>query len=187
MKFDRRQLLALIPLGFVSAMGFAFWKMLDRMQAGKFDPHDIGTPLMGKKIPDFNLPGVGGAPGFDSAALRAAAAQGPLLVNFFASWCIPCAQEADLLGTLGAEGIPIWGIVYEDKDEAAKKYLDQYGNPYRRLACDVQGRTAIDWGVDGVPETFVLDRSGVVRWHKAGPLTDDSVRQELRPALRAVA
>jgi cytochrome c biogenesis protein CcmG/thiol:disulfide interchange protein DsbE len=187
MKLDRRQLLALVPLGFAGMIGFSFWKMLDRMSAGKFDPHDIGSPLVGKKVPAFSLPGLNGAPGFDAATLTAAATKQPMVVNFFASWCIPCAEEADILGTLGAEGIPLWGIVYEDKPDAAKKYLDKYGNPYQRLAIDVEGRVAIDWGVDGVPETFIIDRSGVVRWHKSGPLTDDSVRQELRPALRSVA
>ncbi len=187
MNFARRQLLALVPLGLAGVVGVAFWKMLDRMSVGKFDPHDIGNPLLGKKIPDFSLPGLGGGQGFDAASLRAAAAQRPVLVNFYASWCVPCAQEADVLGSLSAEGIPLWGIVYEDKEAATRKYLDQYGNPYQRLADDAKGSVAIDWGVYGVPETFVVDRSGVVRWHKAGPLTEDSVRDELRPALKAVA
>jgi cytochrome c biogenesis protein CcmG/thiol:disulfide interchange protein DsbE len=119
--------------------------------------------------------------------LLAAAAKAPLVVNFFASWCVPCAEEADVLGALGAQGVPIWGIVYEDKPDATKKYLNQYGTPYQRLANDADGHVAIDWGVDGVPESFVVDRAGIVRWHKSGPLTDDSVRDELRPALRAIA
>jgi cytochrome c biogenesis protein CcmG/thiol:disulfide interchange protein DsbE len=185
--FDRRQALALVPLGLVGAAGFAFWRMLDRMEVGKFDPHDIGNPMLGKKVPPFAMPGLRGAPGFSAADLQAAAAQGPVLVNFFASWCIPCAEEADLLGQLTAEGMVFWGVTYEDKPDAVEAYLGKYGNPYKRLANDANGRVAIDWGVYGVPETFLIDRNGVVRWHKAGPLTDDAVRTELRPAMRAVA
>jgi cytochrome c biogenesis protein CcmG/thiol:disulfide interchange protein DsbE len=183
----RRQLLALIPLGFAGAAGFAFWRMLDRMSAGKFDPHDIGNPLLNKPMPNFALGPVEGAAGFTAADVRAAAAKQPLLVNFYASWCIPCAQEADVLAAIAAQNIPLWGIAYEDKPAALKQYLDRYGNPYQRLASDRTGSVAIDFGVYGVPETFLIDRAGIIRWHRAGPLTEDSVRDELQPALRAVA
>ena len=185
--FDRRQLLALIPLGLAGAAGLAFWRMLHNMSAGTFDPHDIGNPLLNKPVPDFALAPVEGAPGFDAATLRAAAAKQPLLVNFYASWCIPCAEEADVLAAIAAQKIPLWGIAYEDKPAALKQYLDRNGNPYQRLASDRTGSVAIDWGVYGVPETFLIDRAGIIRWHRAGPLTDDSVRDELQPALKAVA
>jgi cytochrome c biogenesis protein CcmG/thiol:disulfide interchange protein DsbE len=119
--------------------------------------------------------------------VRAAAAQQPILVNFYASWCIPCAEEADILGTVAAEGIPIWGISYKDKTVDLQRYLDKYGNPYKRLADDVTGRVAIDWGVDAVPESFLIDHAGIIRWHRGGPLTDELVRDELKPALKAIA
>ena len=186
MSVTRRHLLALVPLGLAGAAGVAFWRMLDRMKVGKFDPHDIGNPLVGRPVPKFSLPGLGDKPGFDADALRAAAAKQPLLVNFYASWCIPCAEEADILGSLAAQGVLLWGVAYEEKD-TWKKYLEQYGDPYQRLADDRNGRVAIDWGVYGVPETFLIDRAGIVRWHRAGPLTPDAVRDELQPALRAVA
>jgi cytochrome c biogenesis protein CcmG/thiol:disulfide interchange protein DsbE len=177
----------LVPLGIAAAAGVAFWKMLDRMKDGKFDPHALNNPLVGKSLPDFALKGLGMAQGFGAAALKQAAAEKPVLVNFYASWCIPCAEEADVLGGLGAEGIPIWAVAYKDTEVASTEFLSRYGNPYARIANDADGRVAIDWGVYGVPETFLIDRSGIVRWHLAGPLTDDSVRAELRPMLRELA
>ncbi len=177
----------LAPLGLAAAAGLAFWKMLDRMAAGKFDPHALDNPLVGKQVPDFSLTGLGKAKGFGAADLKQAAAAKPVLVNFYASWCIPCAEEADILASLAAEGIPIWAVAYKDTEAASGEFLNRYGNPYARIANDAAGRVAIDWGVYGVPESFLIDRSGIVRWHLAGPLTEDSVRSELRPALRAIA
>jgi cytochrome c biogenesis protein CcmG, thiol:disulfide interchange protein DsbE len=182
-----RRAVMLVPLGIAAAGGFAFWRMLARMETGKFDPHALDNPLVGKPFPAFTLKGLGEAKGFDTAALKTAAAEKPMLVNFYASWCIPCAAEADVLGALAAEGLPVWGIAYKDTVDASAKFLSRYGNPYGRIADDADGRVAIDWGVYGVPETYLIDKAGVIRWHLAGPLTEDSVRDELRPALRAVA
>jgi cytochrome c biogenesis protein CcmG/thiol:disulfide interchange protein DsbE len=187
MDLSRRRLLMLAPLAASGVIGIAFWKMLDRMAAGKFDPHAIDNPLVGKAVPAFDLPGIAGAQGYATAQLREAAAQKPVLVNFFASWCIPCAQEAEMLGSIAAEGIPVWGIAYKDTPENAAKFLDRYGNPYRKIADDHAGMVGIDWGIDGVPESFLIDRTGIVRWHIGGPLTADNVRDDLRPALRTVA
>ena len=177
----------LAPLAVAGAAGVAFWKMLDRMAAGKFDPHALNNPLVGKKIPDFALSPIGPGKGFTSAELIAAAAAKPVLVNFWASYCIPCAQEADVLASLAGEGVPVWGIAWKDKQDAARAFLDRYGNPYARLGNDETGRVVIDWGVYGVPETFLIDRAGIIRWHYAGGLSEDLVRDELRPVLKAVA
>jgi cytochrome c biogenesis protein CcmG, thiol:disulfide interchange protein DsbE len=185
--FARRQALMLVPLGLVGLAGVAFWKMLDRMESGKFDPHNIGNPMVGKKLPAFSLKGLGAYQGFATADVVAAAAAKPVLLNFYASWCIPCATEADVLGGMAAEGMQIWGVAYTDKLAASQKYLDKYGDPYARIASDADGRVAIDFGVYGVPETFLIDKEGVIRWHLAGPLTEDSVRDDLRPALRSLA
>lgn len=185
MSTSRRYVLLAAPLGLFAAAGFAFKKMLDRMEDGRFDPHAINNPLVGKPIPEFSLEGLGGKPGFSSADLRAAAAVKPVLVNFFASWCIPCAAEADILGALAADGCVFWGVAYEDKPEAAQGFLDKYGNPYARLARDASGRVSIDWGLYGVPETFLIGKDGRIAWHYAGPLADEIVTGQLRPALKA--
>lgn len=177
----------LIPLGIAAVSGVAFWKMLDRMRTGKFDPHAIDNPIVGKPFPAFALQGFGGTKGFAAADLKVAVVEKPVLVNFYASWCIPCAAEADVLAALAGEGIPIWGIAYKDKPDASDKFLNRYGNPYARIADDAAGRVAIDWGVYGVPESFLIDRNGIVTWHLAGPLSEDSVRDELRPALKAAS
>jgi cytochrome c biogenesis protein CcmG/thiol:disulfide interchange protein DsbE len=183
MSFTRRHALMLAPLAVAGAAGVAFWKMLDRMSEGKFDPH----PLVGKPFPDFAVSPIGPGKGFTAADLRAAAAVKPVLVNFFASYCIPCAGEADLLGSLSAEGVPVWGIAWKDHQKEVSQFLDRYGDPFARIGNDETGRVIIDWGVYGVPESFLIDRNGIIRWHYAGGLSDDLVHDELRPALKAIA
>jgi len=184
MKAGRRQIVMLAPLALASACGVGFFEMLRRMGSGDFDPHMIKNPLLGKPIPQFTLPGLGNHPGFSADDLRAASAKKPVLVNFFASWCIPCAAEADIVGGLAAEGLAFWGVAYEDKPAAAQGFLDKYGDPYARIARDETGRVAIDWGIYGVPETFLIRAGGIIHWHLPGPLSDDIVQGQLRPALR---
>ncbi len=173
----RRRLLLLAPLGLVLGGGAAFWAMLSRMQTGRFDPHDIGNPMLGKPMPDFDLAGVGDAHGFSSADVRAAAKTKPILINFFASWCIPCASEAESLAQLQAQGAQIWGIAYKDAPDKTRGFLDKYGNPYARLAADMTGATFIDFGLFGVPESFVIDDKGLIAWHMAGPVSADGVKK----------
>ena len=157
------------------------------------DPHvgPLGRPrlsqLIGKRVPPFEAlpPLADGAAGFGSAELTGTGK--PILVNFFASWCVPCVVEAPTLMALAEEHVPIWGIAYKDKAQAARAFLDRHGDPYARLAMDEPGRVAIDWGVYGVPETYLIDSSGVVRWRQAGPITPDVLETQLRPLLRSVA
>ena len=186
MSLARRQVLMLAPLAIAGAGGIAFWKMLDRMERGKFDPHALDNPLVGKPVPDFALSGMGPAKGFSAADLRQAAAVKPVLVNFFWSPCIPCMEESDTLASLAAEGLPIWGMSYKDTAPAVAKFLQTYGNPYGRIANDANGRVSIDWGVYGLPESFLVDRAGIIRWHYAGSLADGTVRDDLHAALRAM-
>ena len=180
---DRRRLLLLAPLAVAVVGGGAFALMLERMAEEKFDPHAVDAPIVGKPVPEFSLPGLGTERGFSSFDLRAEAHNAPVLLNFFASWCIPCASEADILGDL-AKTVAVWGITYEDKPDAAAAFLERYGNPYRRLATDRSGRTAIDFGVYGVPESFLVGADGSIRWHLAGPL-DEKSADRLRAALHA--
>lgn len=184
---SRRRLMLLAPLGLAAAGGAAFLAMLNRMGSGQFDPHAIGDVMLGRHIPDFDLPGMGSAQGFSSRDAIAAAGRQPLLLNFYASWCIPCAQEAETLAGVAQLGLTLWGICYEDKADASTAFLAKYGNPYGRIANDQAGRVAIDFGVYGVPESFLIDRAGVIRWHVAGPLSEEAVRGPLQAALRALA
>lgn len=182
-----RRVMVLAPLAVAGAFGAASYAILNRMEQGRFDPHALDNPLVGKPFPDFTLPDIGLGGGFAATDLRQAAADRPILVNFFASWCIPCAAEADVLAQLTAQGILIWGVAYKDKPEAARKFLERYGNPYKRIAADLAGRVAIDWGLYGVPESFLIGKDGRIAWHIAGPLSDSSVKADLLPALARVS
>src|ERR1700688_1932022 len=107
----QRRLLLLAPLGFAAIGGASFWALLERMREGTYDPHGVPSMLIGKPLPDFSLPGQPPSPGFSSADVIGAGR--PVLINFFASWCIPCVQEAPVLMTLKQQGVPIWGIAYK--------------------------------------------------------------------------
>ena len=177
----RRQALMLAPLGVAVAAGGGFYAMLRGMERGSFNPRATGDPLLNHPVPDFALPAQPPGAGFGSADLRAA--NGPVLVNFFASWCVPCLVEHPQLMTLGKE-LPIWGIAYKDTADRVDTLLGRDGNPYARVGRDAPGRVAIDFGITGVPETFLVS-AGLIRWHFPGPLTPEAVEDQLRPALRA--
>ncbi len=172
---NRRWLLA-VPLAVAGGAGVAFWEMLRGMSRGTFDPRSVGHPLVGKPVPPFDLDG------FTDADLRAGGK--PVLVNFFASWCQPCIVEAPVLDALGKTGAPLFGIAYKDKPSDTAAFLTRHGDPYRRIAADAKGRVAIDFGVTGVPETFLVDPSGIVRWHYSGPLSESVVDSDVTPRLR---
>jgi cytochrome c biogenesis protein CcmG/thiol:disulfide interchange protein DsbE len=182
--FQRRAFL-LAPLGIAALGGSAFWVLLERMRAGTYDPHGLPSMLIGKPLPSFSLPGQPPSPGFSSADVIAA--RRPSLINFFASWCIPCLQESPVLMSLKQQGTPIWGIAYKDRSEATRDFLQQNGDPYTRIARDEAGTTAINFGLYGVPETYVVDRAGIVRWRWAGGLSEDVVRQSLGPLIQSLA
>jgi cytochrome c biogenesis protein CcmG/thiol:disulfide interchange protein DsbE len=177
----RRRLLFGLPLAAVVAGGAGFYTILRRMQSDQYDPHYLPSPLIGHRPPAFSLPGIDGAQGFSSTDI--AAPPRPMLVNWFASWCIPCLQEAPMLGLLEKTGLPIWGIAYQDTAAALAGFLAQNGNPYKRIAADTSGLTAINWGVYGVPETYFIDRDGIVRSRWAGALTYQLIQEELNPLL----
>jgi cytochrome c biogenesis protein CcmG/thiol:disulfide interchange protein DsbE len=107
-----------------------------------------------------------------------------VLVNFFASWCLPCVAEHPMLVRLSRAGVPVHGIAYKDKPADALAFLKRHGNPYTRLGVDEPGRVAIDWGVYGVPETYLIDPRGVIRWRYAGPITPETLEQDVSVLLR---
>jgi len=180
----RRHLLYAAPLAIAGIAGVSFLAMLRRMKTGAFDPHDIGSPMDGKPIPNFTLPAPGGGKGFSTADVLAL--HRPVLINFFASWCAPCIDEAPNLVALAPQ-IPIWGVAYQDQAPDTERFLAQFGNPYQRLAADHDGYTAINFGLYGVPETYLIDPTGIIRARYAGALTGDIISGSLMPLVRGMS
>ena len=179
-----RRALLLAPFGVAVVAGAGMYSVLGRMKQGTFDPHDVPSQLIGRPVPDFSLPAQAPGQGFGSADLQALGR--PVLLNFFASWCVPCVVEHPELMKLSGSGLPVWGIAYKDTVTAASGFLETHGNPFARIARDA-GSVAIDFGVYGVPESYLLDRTGIVRWRIAGPLTPAVVAEGLRPVLARLA
>lgn len=174
-----RRLLYLLPaaLFLVVAAYFAL-----ALKPG-YDPRALPSPLIDRPAPGFELAGLEGQ-GLSRDALSGQVA----LVNFFASWCIPCRAEHPLLMRLSQqEHVPVYGIAYKDKPENTARFIAQLGDPYRRIGLDESGRAGIDFGITGVPETFVIDKAGHIRRHYGAPLTAEQVRDDLLPLLRELA
>ncbi|MGZ8401336.1 MAG: DsbE family thiol:disulfide interchange protein [Methyloceanibacter sp.] len=173
-----------LPLLIFAVLAGLFWYAL---QGG--DPSRLPSALIGKPVPDFTLPPVAGlsadgkdVPGFASADL----AQGePTIVNMFASWCVECQVEHPLLLALAEQqpGIRLYGIDYKDDPSSARRFLGRYGNPYSHVGADASGRTAIDFGVYGVPETYVITGDGKIAYRHVGPLTESAIRDKILPLL----
>lgn len=145
------------------------------------NPRIIPSPLIGKQVPEFSLPPVKGRTlGLASADLRGEVS----IVNVFASWCVACREEHPIMMELGEKaGVPIHGLNYKDKPDDAQAWLDDLGDPYTRTGADINGRVAIDWGVYGVPETFIVDRDGRIVFKQIGALTPELVRDKILPLI----
>ena len=143
------------------------------------NPREIPSPLIGKPIPDFKLPPVKGRTlGLSTADLKGEVS----LVNVFASWCVACREEHPLLMRLSQQGIvPIHGLNYKDAPKDAADWLDALGDPYTRTGADINGRVGIDWGVYGVPETFVIDRNGRIAYKHIGPISPRDWEEKMAP------
>jgi cytochrome c biogenesis protein CcmG, thiol:disulfide interchange protein DsbE len=153
----------LIPAGVLLSLVILFAAGL-RLEPGK-----VPSPLIGQSVPPFTLPMLTEASAqFSSSDLVGGDA---VLVNFWASWCTPCLEEHPLLMELSRQGIPIIGINYKDEPAAALQWLRRHSNPFQRVAVDYEGRAALDWGVYGVPETYLVDGQGIIRYKQIGPLT----------------
>jgi cytochrome c biogenesis protein CcmG/thiol:disulfide interchange protein DsbE len=145
------------------------------------DPSKLPSMLIGKPLPQFSLPPVrDGDQGLSSADLHG---RGPRLLNVFASWCVSCRIEHPVLLEMKAQGIVIDGLDWKDEAAAGARYLADNGNPYSRAGNDKSGRTGIDLGVTGVPETFVVDREGRVRFKEVGPIGPDDYKETIKPLL----
>lgn len=149
------------------------------------DPKEIPSPLIGKPAPSFDLP-----PLLESGSnWSPTSMRGQVwLLNVWASWCVPCLAEHPLLLDLGRAGtVPIIGLNYKDEPAAAKAWLVKHGNPYGQILSDRNGRAGFDYGVYGVPESFVIDRSGVIRFKHVGPLSEEVIKTRLLPLLRELS
>ncbi len=143
------------------------------------DPKKVPSPLIDKPVPEFGLPPVQGRElGLESADLRGEVS----LLNVFASWCVACRQEHPLLMELSRRNlVPIHGLNYKDEPDDAAGWLDALGDPYTRTGADLDGRVGIDWGVYGVPETFVIDKNGNIAYKHIGPISEQDWETKIRP------
>jgi len=178
------KLYQLLPLGLFACLALIF---LLRLQSG-VDPSAIPSALVGGPAPAFDLPALDGTgvPGLKRADLLGKVT----IVNVFASWCVPCRQEQPALNALarqfaGNDRIQLVGINYKDPPDKAAAFLDEVGNPYVAIGSDRDGRVGIDWGVYGVPETYVVDAAGVVRHKFIGPLTGNEIGAEMQRQIEA--
>jgi cytochrome c biogenesis protein CcmG/thiol:disulfide interchange protein DsbE len=173
-----RWLMALPLIAFTALAGI-FWFRL-----GSGDPSRIPSALIGHPAPQTALPALDGltnngaqVPGLDPASFKGKVS----VVNVWASWCIPCHDEAPLLTELGKDTrLQVVGINYKDTPENARRFLGRYGNPFGIVGVDGNGRAAIEWGVYGVPETFIVGRQGTIVYKMVGPVTPDNINTELR-------
>jgi cytochrome c biogenesis protein CcmG, thiol:disulfide interchange protein DsbE len=178
----KRRMIVLIPLLAFLALAALF---MYRLGAG--DPSHIPSALIGHLAPATNLPPLAGlerdgkpVPGIDGAAFKGEVT----LLNVWASWCLPCRDEAALLVALAADRrIRIAGINYKDQPDNARRFLGRYGNPFVANGTDDNGRASIEWGVYGVPETFVVGRDGRIAYKLIGPITPENLEKALKPAI----
>ena len=178
----RRNILMLLPLIVFLALAALF---LVRLWSG--DPSRLPSALIGRAAPPTDLPPLAGlqrdgkaVPGFSNAAFP-----GELtLVNVWASWCVPCADEVPFLEQLSKDKrIKLVGINYKDPTDNARRFLNRYGNPFVAVGVDASGRTSIDWGVYGVPETYLIGRDGTIAYKLVGPVTAENLVQVLEPEI----
>lgn len=175
----RARLMRFLPLALFALLATALYVGLG------LNPKEIPSALIDKPAPQFDLPPLEGRP-LDSGLKTADLQQGDLsIVNVWASWCVPCRVEHPLLKRLGAEsGVPVHGLNYKDRADQARAFLDELGDPFVRVGADRSGRAGIEWGVYGVPETFIVSGDGKILHKHIGPLTDWDIDNKLLPMLK---
>jgi cytochrome c biogenesis protein CcmG/thiol:disulfide interchange protein DsbE len=178
----RRTLLMVLPLFAFIGLALLFWFRL-----GSGDPSRIPSALIGRPAPQTVLPPLDGlqtngvqVPGLDPAAFNGKVS----LINVWASWCVPCHDEAPLLTELANDKrVQLVGINYKDAPDNARRFLGRYGNPFGLVGTDANGRASIEWGVYGVPETFIVGREGKIVYKLVGPITPENLNAVLRPEI----
>lgn len=171
-----RRLFFILPLLCLAGLVFLFWRGLDPAR----DPASLPSALIGKKMADFTLTGLGDQPGLSSSDFIGQVT----VLNFFASWCAPCRAEHPLIQELaGIPSIRVVGITFKDRPEDSQRYLTELGNPYAAIGVDESGRAGMEFGLTGVPETYVVDRDGIIRYRLAQPLDPARLTGEIKPLL----
>lgn len=165
----------LIPLGIFIAVAAFLFKGLS------LNPKEVPSPLIGKAAPEFSLPMLNN---FETRFANSDMSGKVWLLNVFASWCGPCLDEHPVIVNFArSDTAPILGFNYKDRPEAAAQWLDRHGDPYSQVVVDIDGRIGLDYGVYGVPETFLIDRAGIIRYKKIGPLTQADVVEDILPLI----
>ncbi len=176
-----RRLLLILPVAAFAVLVAILGLLTLQTQDGR-DPSLIPSPLVGKPVPEFTLPAVSDEfpGGFAAANLR----DEVIMVNFFASWCVPCLAEHPLITRLAEEGLAVYGVNHRDKTVDAVKWLKKHGNPYTAIGADPEGRVSLDWGVTGLPETFIINAEGIITHKHSGPITPDVLKKTILPKLQ---
>lgn len=172
------------PLAFLPPVAFAALAATFWLGMRQENPDALPSMLVGKEAPEVALTPLGDGAPFTDATLRDGKVK---IVNFWASWCEPCRAEAANLGAMAANGVTIYGVNYKDKPADALKFLAGVGDPYAAIGADPAGQMAINWGVYGVPETFVIDGKGKVVLRLPGPIVGDVLATNVQPALDRAA
>ncbi len=172
------------PLMLAPPLIFGAFAVLAGIGMFREDPNALPSAREGQPAPPVVLTEFPGKALFDDTTLRDGEVK---LVNYWASWCAPCRAEHPNLEALSDEGIPVYGINYKDKLDNAEGFLTELGDPYEAIGRDEQGRMALDWGLYGVPETYVIDGEGMVILRFAGPITQRVIESTIRPALEKAA
>ena len=178
-----RRILTLVPVAvFLVLVGFFVYR-LALINKGNM-PNMIPSVMIDKPAPVFDLPSLfAGKPHVTSADLQGRVT----LVDIFASWCVPCRSEHPYLTDIKNAGIVLVGINYKDRPEDARLWLEKLGNPYDAIGADRQGRVGIDFGAYGVPESYLIDKNGVIRFKQTGPLTPEDIRDRILPLAKELA
>lgn len=165
----------IIPIVLFVLLSIFLWRGLS------LNPHHLPSVQLGKSLPDFTLPELYNPQSFfRSNQMR----KRVVLLNVWASWCIACMDEQVFLLQLARQGVPIYGLNYKDKPEDALRWLAQWGNPYKLIMQDRDGKAAIDLGVYGAPETFVIDKKGIIRYRYAGVMSQELWQKEILPLMK---
>ncbi|MDP3269388.1 MAG: DsbE family thiol:disulfide interchange protein [Legionella sp.] len=163
-----------IPVGLFFLLGIFLWRGLS------LDPHNVPSVQIGRSVPDFTLPELQNPDSFiNSGILKEQVA----LLNVWASWCEACVEEQVFMLQLARDGVPIYGLNYKDKTNEALQWLSQWGNPYKLILQDSDGTVAIDLGVYGAPETFVIDKKGIIRYRHVGVMTQEIWTDKIAPLM----